>query len=72
MSRSAASIQAEIDVIETFLASSDSLMTSVSADGTSRSVNRAEVATRLDKLYQQLGRKNGTSPMIIRGVVKGM
>lgn len=70
--RTAALIQAEIDILETFLASADSLLSSVSADGTSRTVNRMEAAKRLDQLYIQLERRNGSEPMFVRGVTKGM
>lgn len=70
--RTAALIQAEINTLETFLASADSLLSSVSADGTSRTVNRMEAAKRLDQLYIQLERRNGNEPMFVRGVIKGM
>lgn len=73
MGRSAALIQAQIDVLETFLASSDSLLQSVSSDGTSRTtITRMDALKELNILYQVLGRANGTSPMIARGVVKGL
>jgi hypothetical protein len=72
MARSAASIQAEIDAIEALLTTSASLVESVTADGASRTINRSELATRLDKLYQQLGRANGSDPMFVRGRIRGL
>jgi hypothetical protein len=72
MARSAASIQAEITVIEGLLSSEQGNYSSVGADGVSRSIDRAELASRLDRLYQQLGRANGTSPMFARTYVKGL
>lgn len=72
MARSAASIQAEITAIETLLSSSASLSTSLAADGVSRTIDRSGLEARLDKLYQQLGRADGSSPMILRGVVRGL
>jgi hypothetical protein len=72
MARSAASIQAEITAIETLLQSSAGLSTSVGADGVSRSINRPGLEARLDKLYQQLERVDGSAPVIVRGVVKGL
>jgi hypothetical protein len=67
MARSASSIQAEIDAIESLLQSTDSLVSSVTADGASRSIDRNGLQTRLDRLYQQLGRANGSDPMFARG-----
>lgn len=73
MPRSASSIQAEIDRLETFLSGSDTTVQNVSADGTSVArINRKDAEARLDKLYQQLGRANGTAPMLARGVVTGL
>lgn len=72
MARSAASIQAEITAIENMLSSAESVYTSVGADGVSRSINRGELQKRLDQLYQQLDRANGSSPMIVRGFLKGL
>lgn len=72
MARSSASIQAEITSIETLLQSSQGLYSSIGADGLSRTVNRSSLEERLDKLYQQLGRADGSSPMIVRGHVKGL
>jgi hypothetical protein len=72
MGRSTSSIQAEITAIETMLGSAESMYTSVGADGVSRSINSADLTARLDALYQQLDRANGTAPMILRGVVKGL
>ncbi len=71
MARSAAAIQAEITSIETHLQSSDSVVSSVGSDGTSLSrADRSKLEERLDQLYQQLGRVDGTSPMIVRGRVR--
>jgi len=73
MGRSAASIQAEITLKEAWLASQASLYTSVGADGTSVSnADIAKVQERLDSLYIQLDRANGTSPMLVRGRLKGL
>lgn len=73
MGRSASSIQAEIDILETHLQASTSLVQSQGADGTSAArFNRKDIEARLDQLYQQLGRANGTSPMLVRGVVRGL
>jgi hypothetical protein len=70
MPRSAASIQSEINTLETFLGSSESTIQSTAADGTSINyTSRTDAAKRLDQLYTQLGRANGTSPMFARGVV---
>lgn len=73
MGRSAASIQAEITTLETHLQSSSSLINSTGADGVSLSYSqRSAIEARIDKLYMQLGRANGSSPMIVRGVVRGL
>ncbi len=47
-------------------------MNSVSADGVSRTIDRKDLASRLDKLYTQLGRANGTDPMFVRGHIRGL
>lgn len=72
MARSASSIQAEISSIETLLQSSQGVYASIGADGVSRTVNRSALEQRLDRLYQQLGRADGSSPMIVRGYLKGL
>lgn len=72
MARSAASIQAEITAIESLLSSASSLYSTVTAGGSSRSIDRASLQARQDQLYQQLGRADGSAPMIVRGVVKGL
>jgi hypothetical protein len=72
MARSAASIQAEITTIETMLSSAASMNTSVAADGVSRTIDRTGLESRLDRLYQQLGRANGSDPMFVRGRIKGL
>jgi len=72
MGRAADAIQAEITKLETWLASSTSLDSSYSADGVS--INRMDVSKatkRLDQLYLQLDRANGTTPMFTRGVTRG-
>lgn len=72
MARSSASIQVEIDALESQIASA-AKASSYSIAGRSKSNQSYDVLTkRLDKLYQQLGRANGTSPMIVRGVVTGL
>ena len=72
MARSASSIQAEITALESMLSSSQSMYESVSADGVARSINRSALEQRIDRLYQQLGRANGTAPMFPRGHVTGL
>jgi hypothetical protein len=72
MARSAAYIQGEITAIEALLASSAGLNITVSADGVTRTIARTGLEKRLDVLYQQLDRASGDSPMIVRGVVKGL
>lgn len=73
MARTAASIQAEIDTLEALLGSSSGVVASTASDGTSMSHASYESMTkRLDRLYQQLGRVNGTSPMFVRGQVTGL
>lgn len=48
------------------------MTSSVSADGVSASYDLDGIRKRLDVLYQQLDRASGDSPMIVRGVVKGL
>lgn len=73
MGRSASSIQAEIDRLETFLSGAGTTIQSTSSDGTAVThINRKQAEDRLDRLYIQLGRVNGTSPMFPRGVVTGL
>jgi hypothetical protein len=72
VARSIASIDAEIAAIEALLSSSAGLSTSIGADGVSRTIDRSGLESRLDKLYMQRDRADGSSPMIIRGVVKGL
>lgn len=72
MARSAASIQSEITAIERLLTTAGSMNTAVGADGVSRTIDRTGLERRLDQLYQQLDRASGSSPMIVRGVVKGL
>jgi len=68
MARSAASIQSEIDILETRLTATAGLLESGGGDGSSfRYSERVELQKRLDQLYQQLGRANGDSPMFARG-----
>jgi hypothetical protein len=71
--RSAASIQAEIDIREARIASAAGTVQGTAGDGESVNfVNFAEETRRLDQLYQQLDRANGSAPMIARGVVKSL
>jgi hypothetical protein len=73
MGRSASSIQTEITTLETYLASADSMVLGVGSDGTNITrARRSEIEQRLDMLYQQLERANGTAPMFVRGRIKGM
>lgn len=60
-------------MLETHLQSSGSLINSTGSDGVSLSYSqRAALETRIDRLYMQLGRANGSSPMIVRGVLRGL
>lgn len=73
MGRSAASIQAQITAIEAFIASGGGLAKSVQANGVSESTMTMDEATALlNQLYAQLGRANGTAPMISRGITLGL
>jgi hypothetical protein len=73
VARSSTYIQLEITAIETRLQSADSMLQSVSADGTSvTAVERKALESRLDDLYQMLDRATGASPMFVRGRVKGL
>ncbi len=71
MGRSAASIQAEITIIETELQTAASLITTATSDSTSVTKQRAALEKRLDQLYIQLDRATGAAPMFVRGVVRG-
>jgi len=71
--RNAAQIQAEITIIEAHLASAASLTRSAGSDGTAiTNESRTELSKRLDMLYAQLGRTNGTNPMFARGRIRGL
>ncbi len=73
MARTAALIQAEIDRLETFLSSAATTVANVASDGTTIGyINREKASLRLDALYQQLGRADGTSPMLMRGRLRGL
>lgn len=73
MARSSASIQTEITTLETYLASTASLVSNVGADGTSvGQTERAALTKRLDELYTQLDRVTGNAPMFVRGRIKGL
>lgn len=72
MPRAASAIQAEIDKIEAFLQTDAALYSSTSADGVNRTIARRDLERRLDGLYIQLGRANGTAPMFVRGRVAGL
>lgn len=65
MPRSAAAIQAEIDVLEAFLSSTASIYQSTSADGASQTqITRPQAADRLRELYADLdGGTGGIVPM---------
>ncbi len=72
MARSAATIQVEIDAIEAQLPNAIAAA-SYSIAGRSKSNQTLDTLTkRLDLLYQQLSRANGTSPMVVRGVPSGL
>ena len=73
MPRSATAIQAEITSLETYLQSASSFISSTGSDGTSVSqAERAKLEQRLDSLYAQLGRADGSNPMLVRGRLKNM
>jgi hypothetical protein len=70
VARPAALIQAQITAIETQMTN---MVQSAASDGTS--VNYVEydkLNTILRGLYADLARANGSSPMFVRGVVKGL
>jgi hypothetical protein len=72
MARSATAIQVEITAIEAQLPNAIAAA-SYSIAGRSKSNQTLDALTkRLDVLYQQLGRANGTSPMLVRGVPTGL
>jgi pyrroloquinoline quinone (PQQ) biosynthesis protein C len=72
MARSATAIQTEITAIEAQLPNAIAAA-SYSIAGRSKSNQTLDALTkRLDVLYQQLGRANGTSPMLVRGVPTGL
>ncbi len=72
MARTAASIQVEITALEAQLANAISAA-SYSVAGRSKANQSYDALTRrLDQLYQQLSRANGTAPMVVRGVLKGL
>lgn len=68
MPRTAAQIQAQIDAIEAHLDGGEAYLRSGSSQGTNFANWDPEKLTKLlSKLYQELGRVNGTSPMFARG-----
>lgn len=72
MARSATAIQVEITAIEAQLPNVIAAA-SYSIAGRSKSNQTIDALTkRLDVLYQQLGRANGTAPMLVRGVPTGL
>lgn len=72
MARSASAIQAEITIAEAQLAAIYASK-SYGINGRSKTTqDLKQVTDRLDQLYLQLGRANGTSPMFVRGVVRGL
>lgn len=72
MARSAASIQVEITALEAAIATAAKVQ-SYSIAGRSKTSQSYEALTkRLDQLYQQLARADGTSPMLVRGIVTGL
>jgi hypothetical protein len=72
MGRPAASIQTEITAIESQIATAV-VGSTVSSDGTTITQQQYDKLTaRLDQLYIQLERANGTAPMFVRGIVKGL
>jgi hypothetical protein len=72
MSRPAASIQAEIDRLETFLSGADTTIANVGNDGTNVGlINRKDATARLKELYRDLRNANGFA-RFPRGVVTGL
>jgi hypothetical protein len=72
MGRPVASIQTEITALEAQIATSSQAL-SVGSNGSSyTSQPLAAMQVRLDKLYAQLGRANGTNPMFPRGTITGL
>jgi hypothetical protein len=72
MPRSAASIQAEIAVLETQLPKL-AAAAKYSVDGQSKDNQDYKACTeRLDQLYQQLDRATGSAPLFTRGRVTGL
>ena len=73
MGQTAALIQARIDVLETFLSSSASLIQTTGADGTSVGyTSRLDATKELRQLYMDLGRVSAASPMLVRGRLRGL
>lgn len=73
MPRSAESIQAEIDNLEAYLESQDSLIDQAGAGATmAKQASREVIQKRLDSLYIMLDRANGTNPMEVRGRIDGL
>ena len=73
MPRSTAHIDAEIAVIETRLAAADHYVRSGGSDGTSITHEaRSDLEKRLDRLYIQKDRLDGTAPMVSRGRLAGL
>lgn len=72
MPRSVTSIQAEITVLEAFLASDKSTLSATASDGTSVNFTNRESATkRLDTLYRQKDLASGRK-RFVRGYVTGL
>lgn len=71
VARNTGYIQAEIDRIESTLASATGAMSSITDSSTSRSIDRKALEERLDLLYARLDRIN-SGGMIVRGVVRGL
>lgn len=73
MSRSAASIQAQINVLEAFLQSGASTIVTQGANGvTATRIDAIQATTMLNELYLQLGRADGSNPMLVRGRLVGL
>jgi hypothetical protein len=70
MGMSVARISQEIAAVDAVILGAPS--TSVSADGVSRTIDLTALYARRDQLQRMLDRATGSSPMILRGVVKGL
>jgi len=69
MARSLASIDAEIAALESQVVQ---MASNMSSDGVSVTYDMNGIRKRLDQLYMQRGRADGSDPVTSRGVVRGL